>query len=81
MPISDLKEILIRRINAIEDENFLNVIKELTEHPPGDPPYELNDFEKVITKSITSLMSKPDTLDSLVPAYSFDCILYRNPFL
>lgn len=46
MPISDLKEILIRRTNAIEDENFLNVIKELTECPPGDLPYELNDFEK-----------------------------------
>ena len=46
MSISNLKEILIRRIKDIEDENFLNAIKELTDHLPDDRPYELNDFEK-----------------------------------
>lgn len=46
MSISNLKEILIRRIKEIEDENFLNAIKELTDHLSDDRPYELNDFEK-----------------------------------
>lgn len=46
MLISELKDILIQRIQTIEDEAFLNAIKVLTDAKMVDQPYELNEFEK-----------------------------------
>lgn len=45
MLISELREILIQRIQTIEDESFLNAIKVLTDSKV-DQPYELNVFEQ-----------------------------------
>lgn len=46
MLISELREILIQRIQTIEDEAFLNAIKVLTDSKMVDQPYELNEFEQ-----------------------------------
>lgn len=53
MSVSELKQLLIHRINSIDDESYLNAIKILTD--PGHDEdrtacrgtrYELNEFEK-----------------------------------
>ena len=46
MPISELRDILIKRIQTIEDETFLNAIKVLTDSKMVEQPYELNEFEQ-----------------------------------
>ena len=46
MLVSELREILIHRIQSIEDEEFLNAIKVLTDSKIVDQPYELSDFEQ-----------------------------------
>ena len=46
MLVSELKEVLIQRIQSIEDEEFLNAIKVLTDSKVVDQPYELNDIEQ-----------------------------------
>ncbi|MGB3587169.1 MAG: hypothetical protein WBA23_11545 [Tunicatimonas sp.] len=46
MLVSELREILIHRIQSIEDEEFLNAIKILTDSKIIDQPYELSDFEQ-----------------------------------
>lgn len=46
MLVSELREILIHRIQSIEDEEFLNAIKVLTDSKMVDQPYELSDFEQ-----------------------------------
>ena len=46
MLVSELREILIHRIQSIEDEEFLNAIKILTDSKIVDQPYELSDFEQ-----------------------------------
>jgi predicted transcriptional regulator len=45
MLVSELREILIHRIQSIDDEDFLNAIKVLTDSKIVDQPYELSDFE------------------------------------
>lgn len=46
MPISELREILIKRIQTIDDEDFLNAIKILTDSKVENKAYELNEFER-----------------------------------
>ena len=46
MLVSELREILIHRIQSIEDEEFLNAIKVLTDSKIVDQTYELSDFEQ-----------------------------------
>lgn len=46
MQTSELKDILIQRIQAIEDEAFLNALKVLTDLKTVDQPYKLNEFEE-----------------------------------
>lgn len=46
MQTSELKDILIQRIQAIEDETFLNALKVLPYLKTIDQPYKLNEFEE-----------------------------------
>lgn len=46
MQVSELKDILIQRIQSTEDEAFLNALKVLTDLKSKDQVYELNDFEQ-----------------------------------
>ena len=46
MLIFELKEILIHRIQTIDDESFLNAIKILTDSKVTDQRYELSEFEQ-----------------------------------
>jgi hypothetical protein len=46
MPISELIEILIKRIQTIDDEDFLNAMKILTDSKVENQAYELNEFER-----------------------------------
>lgn len=46
MQVSELKDILIQRIQSTEDEAFLNALKVLTDLKSKDQAYELNDFEQ-----------------------------------
>ncbi|MEM6845024.1 MAG: hypothetical protein AAF632_22615 [Bacteroidota bacterium] len=46
MQVSELKDILIQRIQSTEDEDFLNALKVLTDRKLEDYTYELTDFEK-----------------------------------
>lgn len=46
MQTSELKDILIQRIQAIEDAPFLRALKVITDTKIVNQPYELNDFEQ-----------------------------------
>ena len=46
MQTSELKDILIQRIQAIEDAPFLKALKVLTDTKIVNQPYKLNDFEQ-----------------------------------
>jgi hypothetical protein len=46
MQISELREILIKRIQTIEDEDFLNAMRILTDSKVENPIYNLNEFER-----------------------------------
>ncbi len=46
MLVSELREILIHRIQTIDDEPFLNAIKVLTDSKVVNQPYKLSEFEQ-----------------------------------
>ena len=46
MEANSLKDILIQRIQAIEDEAFLNALKVLTDSKVENDKYQLNQFEQ-----------------------------------
>ncbi len=67
MQTSELKDLLIQRIQDIEDEEFLNALKTIIERP--SPPYELSAFEQ---QKIARARKQIDNGESLTHEEVFD---------